>query len=131
MSFVLVRLKGFEPPTFWFVAKHSIQLSYSRILKFFARLPDGLISIAQEAGFGKPFFEKIQKIFAGRKMCVKLDFFHVLVRKNGFFVQRKEKPLTGAVPAWAEPGLWRDRGTKRRFCVWRNERAFPPGWVFC
>ena len=31
MSFVLVRLKGFEPPTFWFVAKHSIQLSYSRI----------------------------------------------------------------------------------------------------
>ena len=27
----MVRLKGFEPPTFWFVAKHSIQLSYSRI----------------------------------------------------------------------------------------------------
>ena len=30
----LVRLKGFEPPTFWFVAKHSIQLSYSRICNF-------------------------------------------------------------------------------------------------
>ena len=28
---LLVRLEGFEPPTFWFVAKHSIQLSYSRI----------------------------------------------------------------------------------------------------
>ncbi len=27
----MVRLKGFEPPTFWFVAKHSIQLSYSRM----------------------------------------------------------------------------------------------------
>ena len=28
---LLVRLEGFEPPTFWFVAKHSIQLSYSRL----------------------------------------------------------------------------------------------------
>ena len=28
---LLVRLKGFEPPTYWFVASHSIQLSYSRI----------------------------------------------------------------------------------------------------
>ena len=27
----VVRLKGFEPPTYWFVASHSIQLSYSRI----------------------------------------------------------------------------------------------------
>ena len=26
----MVRLKGFEPPTYWFVASHSIQLSYSR-----------------------------------------------------------------------------------------------------
>ena len=30
-SAFLVREKGFEPPTFWFVAKHSIQLSYWRI----------------------------------------------------------------------------------------------------
>ena len=33
-TLVMVRLKGFEPPTFWFVAKHSIQLSYSRICNF-------------------------------------------------------------------------------------------------
>ena len=28
---LLARWKGLEPPTFWFVAKHSIQLSYQRI----------------------------------------------------------------------------------------------------
>ena len=27
----LVRQKGLEPPTYWFVASHSIQLSYQRI----------------------------------------------------------------------------------------------------
>ena len=30
----MVRSKGFEPLTFWFVAKHSIQLSYERITTF-------------------------------------------------------------------------------------------------
>lgn len=30
-SFFLARQEGLEPPTFWFVAKHSIQLSYQRI----------------------------------------------------------------------------------------------------
>ena len=29
--FRVVRQKGFEPPTFWFVAKHSIRLSYWRV----------------------------------------------------------------------------------------------------
>ena len=81
----MVRLKGFEPPTFWFVAKHSIQLSYSRILKFFARLPDGLISIAQEAGFGKPFFEKIQKIFMERKTGRSVDFLCRIEGETGIF----------------------------------------------
>ena len=27
----VVRLEGLEPPTYWFVASHSIQLSYSRM----------------------------------------------------------------------------------------------------
>ena len=36
----VVRLKGFEPPTYWFVASHSIQLSYSRILFWTLRIPD-------------------------------------------------------------------------------------------
>ena len=30
-SFFLVRQKGLEPLTYWFVASHSIQLSYKRI----------------------------------------------------------------------------------------------------
>ena len=31
MTNKMVCLEGFEPPTFWFVAKHSIQLSYERM----------------------------------------------------------------------------------------------------
>ena len=38
----MVRLKGFEPPTFWFVAKHSIQLSYWRIQEIF---PSAMFSL--------------------------------------------------------------------------------------
>ena len=32
----LVRRKGLEPPTYWFVASHSIQLSYRRVHTHFA-----------------------------------------------------------------------------------------------
>ena len=42
----VVRAKGFEPPTYWFVASHSIQLSYARIPQRGFPL-DSLISIAQ------------------------------------------------------------------------------------
>ena len=34
----LVRRKGLEPPTYWFVASHSIQLSYRRIARFLSAL---------------------------------------------------------------------------------------------
>ena len=30
----MVRVEGFEPPTFWFVAKRSIQLGYTRIQSY-------------------------------------------------------------------------------------------------
>ena len=30
----MARLKGLEPLTYWFVASHSIQLSYKRIYTF-------------------------------------------------------------------------------------------------
>ena len=36
--FLLVRRKGLEPLTYWFVASHSIQLSYRRIDAFVKRL---------------------------------------------------------------------------------------------
>ena len=42
----LVRAKGFEPPTYWFVASHSIQLSYARIPQRGVPL-DSLVIIAQ------------------------------------------------------------------------------------
>ena len=64
----VVRLKGFEPPTFWFVAKHSIQLSYSRISLC---RPDSYASITQKKTVGKPFFAKIQIFFVIGKNDIK------------------------------------------------------------
>ena len=50
----LVRRKGLEPPTYWFVASHSIQLSYRRIQRFHQRSS----IIAHTLSKCKPFFEK-------------------------------------------------------------------------
>ena len=52
----LVRLKGFEPPTYWFVASHSIQLSYSRIPKRDVPL-NSLLSIAPLSEKSKSYFQ--------------------------------------------------------------------------
>ena len=64
MSFFLVRLKGFEPPTFWFVAKHSIQLSYSRIEKLEC-FPDSSFIIAQSFLECKHYFPHFTTFFCG------------------------------------------------------------------
>ncbi len=47
----MVRLEGLEPPTYWFVASHSIQLSYSRM-----PFINSLIILAQEKKKCKLFF---------------------------------------------------------------------------
>ena len=54
--FKLVRPEGFEPPTLWFVARYSIQLSYGRIFYTFIggeggiRTLDGLLTHTPLAG---------------------------------------------------------------------------------
>ena len=53
----MARLKGLEPLTYWFVASHSIQLSYRRI----SDCSDAKHILAQQAGKIKPFFNLFAK----------------------------------------------------------------------
>ena len=55
----MVRWEGLEPPTYWFVASHSIQLSYQRISHFL----DCLCIISYLLKKIKCFFKKIKIIF--------------------------------------------------------------------
>ena len=56
----LVRLKGFEPPTYWFVASHSIQLSYSRVSQ-------RICIIVRKPGSVKHKFSEFEKIKKKRR----------------------------------------------------------------
>lgn len=57
----LVRRKGLEPPTYWFVASHSIQLSYRRI-------PQAVFACEQ---YYSTFLLKMQVFF-----YIKVTFYH-------------------------------------------------------
>ena len=82
----VVRLKGFEPPTFWFVAKHSIQLSYSRISfcwRFHQPLADDSTIISQEKIKCKRKFQISRKIsFTKSKARQEPRLKHFLYKKR-------------------------------------------------
>ena len=56
----MARQEGLEPPTFWFVAKHSIQLSYWRIGLF----SNSLLIIAGPGRKVKPFLKFFETLSA-------------------------------------------------------------------
>ncbi len=60
MAYVLACLEGLEPPTYWFVASHSIQLSYRHVYRTVFIIP-------RHPLFVKLFFQFFQKKLHGIK----------------------------------------------------------------
>ena len=65
-----LREKGFEPPTFWFVAKHSIQLSYSRLFNCFR-----YSSLATSQSYQK---KKFFQVFSKKKFFTAISLMFLI-----------------------------------------------------
>ena len=89
----LVRRKGLEPPTYWFVASHSIQLSYRRI----PHSPECSDIIARRTEKCKYFFSKNAFFFFYARSAI---------GKSGADCQKKSEMLFDA--------LWRCGAVSRR-----------------
>ena len=79
----LARRKGLEPLTYWFVASHSIQLSYWRI-----HLQDARVILSHLKAFVKHFLSVLRKFFL-------FFLFHPLIPfARHLFMSRANWPIT-------------------------------------
>ncbi len=76
----MVRAGGFEPPTAWFVARYSIQLSYARTVFLLGKI--FLLAIKRNNAVVKPYLAVI--IDNSKRMAV----------KEGFEPSIRDKPYT-------------------------------------
>ena len=105
-SLFYLREKGFEPPTFWFVAKHSIQLSYSRIPSFEVSL--------RQLNYTSTLFLKMQALF--------LFFRNFLSDAPGAPEKRGFRPAFPQDPSLSSRSHSHSRSRSRSRCPIRRSR---------
>ena len=102
----MARVEGFEPPTAWFVARYSIQLSYTRL--------------------------EIDKLFNQNKTH-RMGGFHCMARVEGFepptawFVARYSIQLSYTRFNFLLVCFIKQGGTLIKWRVWKDSNLRPPG----
>ena len=126
----MVHSEGFEPPTFWFVAKHSIQLSYECINNFFNKNGGSSGNRTSDTRIFSPLLYRLSyeaKWRSRRGSNPRSSAWQANVLTSCTTRPQNNKLVAGAGFEPTTSGLWAQRATGLLYpAIWRRKRDSNP-----